>query len=289
VNLTIAELRTAEVEPPLLDETSPDTTVWRDGNEQAVAFSATRGEWHWFRVTGAGSFRFPARLSGARIECEVVPEAPARRDVVVDSYYRTVVPLALQAYGFEVLHGSAVALPGGVVAMCAERGTGKSTIAFALRQRGHVAVADDAVVVAVPQPGAASPVTVRALPFELRLRGPSATHFEAPSKRDVLVSAAGSLRPTQLPLAAVLMLARHDGPVELKRLGAREAFSRVLQQAYAFSLDDAARKRAMLGSYMRLVNLVPSYELAFPPGLEQLDHICARIESLAATAGAGQP
>lgn len=270
-----------DVEPPLLDATSPDTVVWDDGVNGPVAFGATRGDWHWFRVSGAGSYRFPVVMAGSAIECGVVPEGGASREVVIDSFYRSVVPMALHAYGFEVLHGSAVALPGGVVAMCADRETGKSTIAYALQQRGHGAVADDAVVVSVPAQDQGDRVAVTPLPFALRLRGPSARHFAAPRKSDVLVSS-GSEQATddELTLSAVVMLARHAGPVELVRLGASEAFSKILKQSYAFSLEQGSRKRAMMGSYLRMANLVPTYQLAFPEGLEHLDAICDAIERL---------
>lgn len=277
----IAELDLLDLDAPYLDETTPETTVWRDQG-RPVAFGATRGAWHWLRVAGVGSYRFPLELQSLTIESGFVSEGRVGHAVVLDSFYRSVVPMALQAYGFEVLHGSAVALPGGVVAMCADRETGKSTIAFALQERGHGAVADDSVVVSVPAPGHGSRVAVQPLPFALRLRGPSARFFETPSKRDVLVS--GYREPTQgddLALAAIVMLVRQEGPVELARLEAREAFATVLRQSNAFSLVNGERKRSMVGNYLRLVNLVPTYRLAFPGGLEHLDSICASIERLA--------
>ena len=209
--------------------------------------------------------------------------------MIVDCHYRTVVPLALQAYGYEVLHGSAVALAGGAVALCAERGTGKSTIAFALQQRGHDALADDAVVVSVPTAGEARRATVEPLPFALRLRAPSAGHFAAPGKEEVLVGADNEVPSVrESPLAAIVLLARHDGPLALVRLDTREAFARLLGQSYAFSLDNPARKRAMLANYMQLANGVPTYRLDFPAGLDQLDGICRAIEGLLTEAVEGR-
>src|SRR5690606_31021617 len=82
VSLTICELAYLRAEPPDLSETSPATTVWRDGN-QPVAYGTTRGDWHWLRVTGAGAYRFPVRASDGVVACGVVPEAGARPEVVV--------------------------------------------------------------------------------------------------------------------------------------------------------------------------------------------------------------
>ena len=281
MSIRIAELRLLDAVPPVLDETSPDTTVWLDGDNGAVAFSATRGAWHWFRITGAGSYRFPVSDAGSIFECGVVPEGGASSAILVDSYYRSVVPRALQAYGFEALHGSAVAVNGGVVALCAQRETGKSTIAFALQQRGHEAVADDAVVMTVPGLDEDRPVEVLPLPFALRLREQSAKHFEAPAKRRVLVDShshrAGEQR---LPLSAIVMLARHDGPVTLERVAGDQAFSLALSQSHAFSMEHGQRKKSMVGNYMRLVRLVPTFRLSFPSGLDHLGAICETIEGL---------
>lgn len=283
MSVSIVDLNFLDIEPPALDTTSPDTTVWSDGAQGPVAFGATRGEWHWLRLVGAGSYRFPVRPSGITIAAEVVPEADAPRDLIIDAYYRSIVPLALQAYGFETLHGSGVALPGGVVAMCADRETGKSTIAYALQRRGHGAVADDSVVLSIPHAPVDTRVEVHALPFELRLRTPTAQHFEQPDKRTVRVDGASNLPATDdLHLAAIVMLSRHSepGPVTLTRLSANEAFMQVLSQSFAFTLIQGDRKREMMRSYLRLVNLVPVHRLSYPTGLEHLDAICDRIEAL---------
>ena len=144
MDVDIVDLEYLDVEPPTLDAGTPDVTIWSDGADGPVAFGATRGDWHWLRFVGVGTYRFPVRPSGLTIAAGVVPEPSVDHALLVDSYYRSIVPLALQAYGLEALHGSAVALPGGVVAMCADRETGKSTIAYSLKRRGHDVVADDA-------------------------------------------------------------------------------------------------------------------------------------------------
>ncbi|HZJ10714.1 MAG TPA: hypothetical protein VFD39_13525, partial [Trueperaceae bacterium] len=183
----IAPLRFIAVEPPTLRAGDSSTNVWQDGERRDVAFSASHGEWHWLRIIGAGSYRFPISSSDESVSAEVVPERGADERVIIDSYYRTVVPLALQAYGLEVLHGSAVAVAGRVVALCAQRETGKSTLAFALQRRGGRAVADDAVVVAVADAAGSSGPRVYPVPFALRLREASAEHFGTASKAAVAV------------------------------------------------------------------------------------------------------
>lgn len=286
-----------ETSPPRLDAGNPAATAWQDARGNDVAFATTCGAWHWLRVVGAGSFRFPVTSQARSVRAEVVPEN-ASTSTVVDSYYRTVVPIALQAYGLETLHGSAVNLPGGVVALCAQPETGKSTIAYALRERGHEAVADDSVIVSLDaaesltSEAATGRPLIHPLPFALRLRQASAKHFSSPSKASVRVEVGHRRVATGLPLelAAVVMLHRRDGlkpnldepAVTLRRLAPNEAFTQLLAQSLTFSLADKERKRAMVRTYLQLAAATPVYGLSYPTGLEHLKAICDRLEGLAA-------
>lgn len=300
MSVTILDLNFVAFEPPTLEPDTPGTTVWNDGDKGPVAYGATRDGWHWLRLAGAGTYRFPIEPSGSTVAADVVPEAGARRELVVDSYYRSVVPLALQAYGFEVLHGSAVALPSGVVALCADRETGKSTIAYALQRRGHVVVADDSVVLSVVErpdgasatsalePRPTSGVRVHPMPFALRLRAPTVEHYALPQRRAATVDGDTPFHPANdLTLDAIVLLSRDDpsaGAVRLTRLDANQAFSSVLSQSHAFTLVHGDRKRTMMRSYLRLVDRVPVYRLTYPTGLEHLTAICEHVEALSGRA-----
>jgi hypothetical protein len=222
-------------------------------------------------VPGVGSFGFG--LSG---EVRAVPDPGAERACVEDTFRRTITPMALQASGREALHASAVLMPEGVVALCAVSETGKSTLAFALGQRGFPLWADDAVVLEMAGSGAVA----QPLDFCIKLRPASSAYFgpgDAP--------AAASPRPE--PLAAIIVLARSDAPesaaVDVQRLPAHRAFTAVLTHAYCFTLDDAAARRRMLEHYMALTAAVPVLEVRFRPGLEHvpaiLDAIRAAVHS----------
>lgn len=278
-HVVIAPLKVAELDPPELNAATPGVTVWRDAAGEDVIFGLTTADWHWVHVSGAGSYRFPLSSSDLTISAEGMATPVASAETLVDSYYRTVVPMALHAYGFETLHGSAIAIGGGVVALCAPPRNGKSTIAFALGQRGHAVVADDSVVLDVTSGGRG--IEVVPLPFELRLRHNSAKHFARPSKREVNVSE-GSLRAgARAPLAAVVVLSQGAPALEVARLSPGAAFKALLAQSQTFGVDAAARKGAMIRAYMDLAASVPVYQLSYPAGLEHLGALCDEVERLA--------
>ncbi len=270
-------------ELPSFDDGPPRVALWRDARGRLVARTTTAGGYHWMEIEGVGTYRFPADAPrDLRPAVAVSPAAGASSRTLEDFYLRTVLPVALQAYGLEALHGSAVEVPGvGVVALCGRPESGKSTLAFALARRGHAHVADDAVVI---DPG---PELVLPLPTAARLREQSAEHFGAPGKRRVRVKLEGWSEAMARPLrlGAVLFLARGRPRVALRRLGAREAFDAMLAEAYAFTMSDLGRKRAMLRAYLRLASALPVFELSFPDGLEHLDDACDAIASLARAKG----
>jgi hypothetical protein len=248
----------------------PEATVWRDYDGRVGAFGFTVDGDHWMRLPGVGSFRFSD--GGEQVTSFAERGVPA--DAVRDAYRRTVLPMALQALGWEVLHASAVRMRRGVVALCAVSRTGKSTVAYALSRRGHRLFADDAV------PYDLTGATPRAipLPFELHLRAESASFFDmsesAPSEKDD-----GEV----VPLAALCVLERADpatlgGPVRVRPLSPTASFPRVLAHAYCFDLESAERRGRMVERYLELVSRVPVFEVHLWPGLHNLGHVVDAIE-----------
>lgn len=284
--MKISSLAVVALDPPPLVAGAPGVTVWRDAAGRDVVFGLTTDDWHWVRVAGVGCYRFALTSSDLHVSAEGMPAPGASTELLVDSYYRTVVPMALHAYGLETLHGSAVVLPAGAIALCAPPRSGKSTIAFALGQRGHGVVADDAVVLDFA--AGSGPPDVVPLPFELRLRRPSAEHFESPSKRDVRVGEKSTVADARAPLAAVVVLGRGAEAVKAERLKPEAAFKALLDQSQVFSVNAPDRKGAMMRSYLALASSVPVYRLQYPTGLEVLDEVCDEIELIAGSQAAGQ-
>jgi hypothetical protein len=253
--------------PSLPDERDPGVSVWRDLEGEAIAYAQTVDGTAWVQVPGVASFAIEA---GERVRA--VPEPPATSELVLDVFGRTVLPIALQAGGRELLHASAVRLAQGVVAFSAVSETGKSTFAYGLGQRGHPVWADDAVCFDTAGPG----TLAVPLPFAVRLRPGSAEFFE---DRGEARSFDDGGREA-VPLAALFVLERLGAGegVECTRLSSAEAFPAALAHAYYLNTDDRERTSRMVAEYMELVVSVPVFKLAFEPGLDRLPTLFDLVE-----------
>jgi hypothetical protein len=233
--------------------------VWREeGRVCAYGYSAEGSDW----------LQLPA-IATFRLGDEVVAysDPSALPDMVRDAYERSVLPIALHLLGGEALHASAVRGPAGVVALCGESGTGKSTLAAALGHRGHPVWADDAVAFELVD----SRVVAIPLPFRTSLRPPAAAEL-AHSEPDA------DRRPE--PLVAAVVLERAPGSLAVRRLSGGEALSRALQHAYSFRPDDSGPGERTAVAYLELVARVPVVEVRFEARWEELDSLVDAVERI---------
>jgi hypothetical protein len=255
--------------PVLPDPDGREVQVWRDSGGAAYAYGyIVRGQ-HWLHFPGLAAFRFG---SGSN-EVTAIAFAPVREEAIRDSYRRAVLPFALQALGLEVVHASGILTAAGVVGLCAVSGTGKSTVAYGLSQRGYPLWADDAVAFETSGSG----VRTLRLPFKMRLQ-PDATSSFGVEDQAVELAATGS---DGVPLVALGVLERDsDQPdgVMIGCLRPSSAFRTLLVHAYCFSLLDVERKRRMMERYLALSAHLPVFEIRFRPGLQKLPGMLDRIE-----------
>jgi hypothetical protein len=245
--------------------------VWDAPDGTAAAYFYLVDEHYWVLIPNIGAFRVSP--DGNVL---AAPEDGTPFSLVVDAYRRTVLPQALQFFGREVLHASAVVTSTGVVGFCAYSQTGKSTLAFALGQRGYAPWADDALVFETAPEGARA----LALPFAVRLRPMSQEYFdvqplpaeERPQGGTVTIGS------EVLPIAALCVLSRTDGPISIERVAPGDAVTSLLPHAYFVSLENERRKERMVRAYLELTSLVPVYELSFPAGFDQLPAVMNELE-----------
>jgi hypothetical protein len=229
------------------------------------------------------SLRCHPRVSG-EVNRAALADPRVRRDSILDAYYRSVLPMALQAQGAEVLHASAVFTPGGVVALCARSGTGKSTLAYGLSWEGYPLRADDAVAFE----SSAAQINVRPLPFSIRLRPDAAAFFDqvhVPSSLASIPDSATQVDERWTPLAALIVLERFPLADRLAHMAVQplapvRAVTELLTHAHCFSLKDPERKERMVHHYLELSAKVPVFKLCFRTGLENLEVILERIRKL---------
>ncbi len=266
--------------PPWLARGDVPCQPWRDpaGNPTARAYRY-RGEC-WVEVPGQARFWL-----GAGNVVFAYSEPGANPASVREIYLRSILPVALQARGTEVLHASAVRFPRGVVLFCAESGTGKSTIAFGLSQRGFPPWGDDAVAVGWSR----HVVQAVRLPFTIHLR-PDAAAFYGPGHDDFSdpgPPAPDSAERFHARLAAVCVLSRRalskaDGSIQIARLSPGRAFLALLPHAYCAGLDDLKRTRRMMERYLELSARVPVFDVRLRTGL---DYLTAALDGIVRLVG----
>ena len=271
LSITSTDSRT----PVLPDVTDPAVQVWRENDGTVCAYGYVVSGLYWMHFPGLGSYCFSSHSD----EVMAFAQPSTQLDWIWDTYYRSVLPMALQMLGKEVLHASGVQTTGGTIAFCAISESGKSTIAYGLSRRGYRLWADDAVVFEISD----RVVSTIPLPFRIRLRPASAHYFghsqadaRSPTKDDFV----SQVEVKPIPLAAVCLLERGDSSevVGIQRLSPIRAFPAVLSHAYCFSLKDMERKQRMMHAYLALVREVPVYAIRFSGGIEKLPQILDGIE-----------
>jgi hypothetical protein len=258
-----------------VDGAGAEAEMWRDDGTFGVLGYVSNGE-EWWLLPDVGSFSFDRGGDSVR----AMVRWPGRPDVTLDAYHRVVLPMALQARGYEVLHASAVQMTCGVVILCGASGAGKSTIGYALSQRGYPQWSDDVVVLDASDTVAAC---VR-LPFKVRLL-PDAVSFlgaKLGATRELSNGSGGGMEGGTAPVAAMFMLERvarvgRDGPVQAIQLSPASAFPRVLAHAHCLKFRDIGRRRRMIEHYLKLVSRVPVFEIRFATRLNGLPLILDAI------------
>lgn len=273
LKLTVVE--PGEFNPPPPVPTDSGVSVWRDQDGTISALCYRIGAHYCIDLPSFGRFRF-----GTPDEVVAVLEPGANPRNLVDAYRRHVLPLALKALGYSVLHASAVMTSRGVVALCASAKTGKSTFAHALGRRGYPAWADDAVALQVRN----GRVDSLAIPFRIRLRREAAAFFSA-------IGGGSAMSPLSLdldalprrPLVAIAVLQRMDAgdadtPAAVRRLTGPEALKELLPQAYCLDPQDPVERRQLFEDYLLIAGSIPIFAFRFIPGFEHLDAVLGSLE-----------
>lgn len=253
------------------------STVWTtSGGEPDVVFARTDTS-RYLRIGDRAAIRITGDVA---IEIAGGCADPAwLRHVLLDQ----ILPLALASSGETVLHASAVAIDGGAVLLVGEAGTGKSTLASALGQRGFPVLADDGILLkdeaewalAVPSyPG------LRLWPDAVAVAGHHAfalTAMSAYSSKQRLIPAGSGAEFTPLSVSAVLSLLPDAGPLRVERLSRRDAALQFVQHAFIAEPDVAEALTRHLERACRWSRLIDVWSVRYVRDLSSLPALAMAV------------
>ena len=286
--LALPELRGIPQE--LAPGMKPDVTV-RIGEvmplpcEQTGTFKCMHATPEYVALSYEGIARYLIR-DGSEI---IVQPAPGVQEHILRIFILGVcLGVLLHQRGLFVLHASAVAVQGRVIAFAGHKGWGKSTTAATLHTRGHPIVADDVVAVQLehendvqvypgfpqlklwPDAAAASletdPETLSPMhpSFEKRIHGANHTPLHEP-----------------MPLLAIYVLDRAE-ELGAETMAPQEAFIELLRHSYAAKIVDGTNtSRRHFEQCVFLTQCVPVLRLNRPKNLSALSEVARLVEQQA--------
>lgn len=211
------------------------------------------------------------------------------QDAVLDAYYGTVLPIAVQvSTDFEVLHASAVLHQRhGVIAFCAMSETGKSTVAYGMHERGYPLWADDAVAFGVEQHGE---IIGSQMPHRLKLRSGSEGYFGIRSRPRFTLPGNDGTFEQRRPFAAICAIERVSQretcvPLEVLHLSPGKALRTLLPHAYFFQPLPIERKSLLIRTYLELISRIPILRVRFQTGFDHLPRVLDAVEEAIAEVG----
>jgi hypothetical protein len=191
-----------------------------------------------------------------------------------------VLPIAATLQGVELLHASAVAFEGKAVAITAEAGAGKTSLAAHLLDLGADLIADDVLALEVTadkimaHPGVG---LVNIAPQQLEALGPRATRLlpETLGQGDKCHVLAGLVEQA-LPLSAVYFLQRRRAYDQLRIVEAESDPRLLLGSAFIAYVDVGERLLTHLDLYSRIARATPPFVIEAPldlPAPELAKHL----------------
>lgn len=219
---------------------------------------------------------------------EIIVDADVGADEGVVSHFLLGLPLAMLLHqrGLLILHGSAVAIEGAVVAFIGRSGAGKSTIAATFHRDNYPIVTDDILAVDINSSG-----NIRVIPSYPQLRlWPETINFlgevvenlpqvyPKAEKRAKLVKS--QFQQTPLPLGGIYVLDRGND-YQIERLKPQTAFLEIARQYYPnFDLLTAiGTSEIKFQQCIRLARRLRVCRLKRPRDLSSLPYLTKLVEA----------
>lgn len=214
---------------------------------------------------------------GRSISLVSAPDAYTRDDLAAYAL-GPVIGIALHLQGAVLLHASSVVLRGKAIVFPGTSGSGKSTIAAILHRLGYAVLSDDVTELAGPRPyrALASLPAMRLWPDVVHaLFGEHAVFPDRAPSWDKKLVTIEQTPPAEI--AAVLFLEKHASPARLERLAPRDAWRRLMANAYTATLPGEVMAERIFEMTSTLADDVPMYAFA-PPPMEDADALGELLE-----------
>lgn len=246
------------------------------GSQDAAYFYRTH---QGFLVRFPGVVDFQISADGSQALALPVPSAP--HEAVVDLFHNAIIPLTDNHRGALSLHGSAALYKGAALGFIGQSRSGKTTLAGAFAMEGHPFITEDIIRLArISERYEVAPTRP-----VLRLFNDSAAHLSAKSKEEV---AAGKARfsasevlpfaPSRAPLRTLFLLERAGvSQIEVERIGAVQALTSLLQQAFILDVEDNDRLSDHFARIGLLAESMPCFRLDYPRRFDILPEVIRAI------------
>jgi len=223
---------------------------------------------------------------GKEIIIDPVPEVDER--AIRLPLLGTILAVLLHQRRYFVLHASAIAVDGGVVAFLGDKGQGKSTMAATLYSRGHNLVADDTVALDLSDLN--NPTVLPGFPqFKLWPEAAASSLGDNPEALPQLVSGYDKrarriverFSQQPLPLKHLCVLSRGSAPA-LQPLPPQEAIVQLITNSYVARFGNQLLQGVAAVTHLKqctsLIEKVPVSYLERPRSLELLPEIAQLVE-----------
>lgn len=217
-----------------------------------------------------------------RIGIDPGPQSPED----VSSYLLgPVLGIILRLRGIVCLHAGAFVTPGGAIAVVGSEGSGKSTTAAALAQRGLPVLADDIVALLPSKNGFVvppGPTSIRLWPrsVEALFGSPDALPPLTPTweKRGLDLAAPRYAVPSaRVPLRAIYFLGEREAGSQAPRvepMSERDALLSLVVNSYGAEILDRQQRAAEFEVFARLVKMVSLRRLISSTDITRLPAFC---------------
>ena len=273
------------------EEAEPDVTITLGKIEHSFPepipaqgyFHATENE-AYFAWQTVGKFLV---RDGKEIIIEPLPTAEER--LVRLPLIGSICAVLLHQRGLLVLHSSAVAIDGKVVAFVGEKGWGKSTMAATLYGRGHILMADDVVALDMSNP--TKPMVLPGFPqFKLYPEAAAFSLGDDPETLPIIASGydkrirrvTENFSAQSFPLSHIFVLGQGSVP-EIKPLSNQKSLIQLITHSYASrfgqKLLNGNRAAQHLHQCTSLIKNISICSLERPQSLPLLSEIAHLVET----------